>query len=53
MPRCIDVMKNVVENVSLNVSIYVTLFCNDVMRYNALHKHAELTGFAVKTISTD
>jgi len=29
MYRCHDVTKNVAEN----VSIYVTLFCNDVMRY--------------------
>ena len=47
MYRCRDVTKNVAENVSLDVSIYVTLFCNDVTRYNASHKHAEPTGFAV------
>jgi len=43
MYRCRDVTKDVAEN----VSIYATFFCNDVSRYNALHKHAEPTGFAV------
>ena len=47
LSRCRDVTKNVAKNVSFDVSIYVTLFCNDVTRYNALHKHDEPTGFAV------